>query len=196
MNGIRGLAEADLRLHRGRVEVRHLKTLGPLPVLWDRWRIAPGWNARLSLGELLDSWPAGEGLMLDLKGSRRRLSELVVAELGRRLDDRPFAICARAQSLLEPFADLPVPRFCSLGSARQLRLFLQSPDSGRLDGVSIHERLLDAEVVRALKARTSLVLSWPVNRFDRAVELLGFGVDGLISDDVPAVAASVAGASA
>ena len=32
--------EADVRLWRGRLEVRHLKTLGPIPVLWDRWRLA------------------------------------------------------------------------------------------------------------------------------------------------------------
>ena len=35
------LVEADVHLRRGRIEVRHLKTLGPLPVLWDRWRLAP-----------------------------------------------------------------------------------------------------------------------------------------------------------
>ena len=28
--------EADLHLYAGRIEVRHLKTLGPVPVLWDR----------------------------------------------------------------------------------------------------------------------------------------------------------------
>ena len=47
------LVEADLHLRRGRIEVRHLKTLGPLPLLWDRWRLAPGWRPRLELGALL-----------------------------------------------------------------------------------------------------------------------------------------------
>ena len=28
--------EADVHLYAGRLEVRHLKTLGPFPVLWDR----------------------------------------------------------------------------------------------------------------------------------------------------------------
>ena len=32
--------EADLHLFRGRLEVRHLKTVGPLPILWDQWTLA------------------------------------------------------------------------------------------------------------------------------------------------------------
>ena len=62
------LVEADLHLRRGRVEVRHLKTLGPLPLLWDRWRLAPGWRPRLELPALLEAAAPGTELMLDLKG--------------------------------------------------------------------------------------------------------------------------------
>ena len=29
--------ECDVHAYRGRLEVRHLKTAGPLPFLWDRW---------------------------------------------------------------------------------------------------------------------------------------------------------------
>ena len=47
------LVEADIRLFRGRLEVRHLKTLGPIPVLWDRWRLANPFAPRLQLDELL-----------------------------------------------------------------------------------------------------------------------------------------------
>ena len=36
--------EADLHLWRGRLELRHLKTAGPLPVYWDRWALAPPWR--------------------------------------------------------------------------------------------------------------------------------------------------------
>jgi glycerophosphoryl diester phosphodiesterase len=51
-----------------------------------------------------------------------------------------------------------------------------------VDGVSIHERLLDARVVTDLRAVAGLVLTWPVNAPARARELVGLGVDGLISD--------------
>ena len=37
------LIEADVHLFAGRLEVRHLKTLGPFPILWDRWELAPPW---------------------------------------------------------------------------------------------------------------------------------------------------------
>ena len=33
--------ECDVHRHRGHLEVRHLKTAGPLPFLWDRWELAP-----------------------------------------------------------------------------------------------------------------------------------------------------------
>ena len=31
------VVEADVHLFRGRLEVRHAKTLGPFPRLWERW---------------------------------------------------------------------------------------------------------------------------------------------------------------
>src|SRR6188508_3273249 len=69
-----GLVEADVHLFRGRLEVRHLKTLGPLGVLWDRWYLAPPGTPRLELHELLAA--TDTALMLDLKGGGR---------LGRRV---------------------------------------------------------------------------------------------------------------
>ena len=46
------LVEADVRLYRGRLEVRHLRTVGPLPILWDRWQLAAPRRRRLQLAEL------------------------------------------------------------------------------------------------------------------------------------------------
>ena len=47
------LVEADLRYHRGRLEVRHLKTMGPVPLLWDRWSSPHPGTARFFLQDLL-----------------------------------------------------------------------------------------------------------------------------------------------
>src|ERR1043165_6320050 len=97
-----GLIEADVHLFRGRLEVRHLKTLGPLPVFWDRWYFASPPTPRLELRELLAA--TGAPVMLDLKGGRR---------LGRRvagLVDRPVTVCSRRWSALEPFAGRPEVR--------------------------------------------------------------------------------------
>src|SRR5690348_2407672 len=76
------VVEADLHLYAGRIEVRHLKTLGPVPVLWDRWTLAPPWAPRLRLERLLAAVGAHTELMLDLKGRDRRLPALVAAALG------------------------------------------------------------------------------------------------------------------
>ncbi len=61
--------EADLHLWRGELELRHLKTAGPLPVYWDRWALAAPWRRFPRLDELLASVQPETALMLDLKGS-------------------------------------------------------------------------------------------------------------------------------
>jgi glycerophosphoryl diester phosphodiesterase len=172
--------EADVRLWRGRLEVRHLKTLGPLPILWDRWRLGNPFAPRLELRDVLASAHPGTHFLLDLKGRRARLGELVLDAL---LRDRPVTVCARSRRLLAPFIGLEgVHVFQSVGSRRQLKALLRTADGLLLDGVSIHARLLDEEVLADLRRRTSTVFSWPVNSVQRAQQLVSLGVDGLISD--------------
>lgn len=174
------LVEADVRLWRGRLEVRHLKTVGPLPILWDRWRLANPFAPRLQLHDLLGHARADTELLLDLKGWNRRLAELVLDALppGRRV-----AVCARSRALLAPFADRADVRvFQSIGSRRQLRALLRRDDGLVVDGFSIHERLLDERVVGELRRRAAVVISWPVNSLPRARELAQLGVSGMISD--------------
>jgi hypothetical protein len=172
------LVEADVRLWRGRAEIRHLKTLGPIPILWDRWRLANPFAPRLRLQELLAAAAPETQLLLDLKGRDPRLADLVLAALP---PGRTVTVCARSPRLLERLAGHDAVRvFGSVGSRRQLRKLL----AGRLalDGVSIHERLLDERVVAALAERTQTVITWPVNTAARARELALLGVHGLISD--------------
>jgi len=182
------LVEADLRIRKGRIEVRHLKGAWPLPVLWDRWRLAPAWGHRLSLPALLAAAPHELELLLDLKGSRRRLAELVRDVLVPHLPARRVTVCARDWGLLDAFRDLPVRRVLSVGSTRQLERLLERYAGTRIDGVSIHERLLDAHAVRALRELADVVMTWPVNAPERARELLRLGVDGLITDDPRSIA--------
>ena len=150
--------EADVHLFAGRLEVRHLKTVGPLPILWDRWALAPPWTPRLLLRRLLAASTPATHLMLDLKGR-----DLAVAQqVARALDDegaaRPITICAREWRLLAAFADRRDVRCVhSVGNARQMRRLLREEAPY---GVSIHRRLLDASVVRELKARARVVMSF------------------------------------
>jgi glycerophosphoryl diester phosphodiesterase len=181
------IVEADVCLYRGRLEVRHLRTLGPLPILWDRWRLELPWRPRLTLVDLLEETAPQTELMLDLKGRRRRVSDETLHSIEPYLGMRRFTICARRWELLEPFAGRPVRRFYSIGTSRQLRCFLERFASERLDGVSIHERLLQAQSLTSLRAIAGIVMTWPVNGPGRAQELVRLGVDGLITDDVAAV---------
>jgi glycerophosphoryl diester phosphodiesterase len=186
------LVEADVRLYRGRLEVRHLKTAGPIPVLWDRWEMRASWRERLRLDALLEATSPQTELMLDLKGPRMRLAEGVLRTIGPYLGERRFTVCARWWRLLEPFAGTPVRRIYSVGSARQLRELLSRFANGQLEGVSIHERLADKQTVAALGEIADVIMAWPVNEPERARALLRLGVAGLITDRAAAMSRALA----
>jgi glycerophosphoryl diester phosphodiesterase len=176
------VVEADLHLFRGRIEVRHLKTLGPIPVLWDRWSLASPFAPRLLLGELLGNVGKETQLMLDLKGRDPRLSDSVLRAL-QEIEPRRTIVCSRSWHLLEPFSGEGTIRVLhSVGSRWQLRALLRRFPAGSLQGVSIHARLLDRTVVDKVRERAELVFSWPVNTLARARELAAWGVSGMISD--------------
>lgn len=184
------LVEADVHLYRGRLEVRHLKTLGPLPVLWDRWYVASPRTPRLELAELLDHVDADTALLLDLKGRDRRLSLRVAATLSSR---QPVTVCSRNWHLLEPFLDDPHVRAVhSVGSRRQLRALRRRFAGRRLAGVSIHQRLLTPRIVADLRARSEIIVSWPVATVEEARRLAAWGVDGVITERFEALAPALA----
>lgn len=177
------LVEADVRLFHGRLEVRHLKTVGPLPILWDRWELANPFAPRLLLSELLGAVAPSTGLMLDLKGWDRRLPGRVLAALRTQSPGLPLAVCSRSWALLEPFRARPGTRLVhSVGNARQLRALRRRVGARRLDAVSIHERLLDRETANELSRLADVVMTWPVTTMRQARRLLGWGVTGLITD--------------
>lgn len=182
------LIEADVRLHRGRLEVRHLKSAGPLPLLWDRWEVASYRRPWLQLESLLEATSDRTELMLDLKGPRMALAQRVRDALDPYLGARPFTVCARRWALLDVFAGLPVRRVRSVGTRRQLDRLLADRSDATPEGVVVHAKLLDARVVAELRAVADVVLSWPVNTPERARELLSLGVHGLISDRAEAIA--------
>jgi glycerophosphoryl diester phosphodiesterase len=183
------LVEADVHLYRGRLEVRHLKTLGPLPFLWDRWYLASPRTPRLELMALLDHVDSETELLLDLKGRDPRLSLRVAAELARRQPVSPVTVCSRNWRLLEPFLDEPHIRSVhSVGSRRQLRALRRRFAGRRLSGVSIHQRLLNPRTVADLRARSEIIVSWPVATVEEARRLAAGGVDGVITERFEALA--------
>jgi glycerophosphoryl diester phosphodiesterase len=177
------MVEADVWLFRRRPEVRHLKTIGPIPILWDRWYLANPFAPRLLLPHLLGALGPGQHLMLDLKGRNRRLVDHVLHAMRHLPPGAVLTVCSRTWSLLAPFRSATaVAAVHSVGSARQLRAIHARYAGQRLDGVSIDDRLLDRETVRALNTLTDVVLAWPVASLERARRLVDWGVSGLITE--------------
>ncbi len=179
------LAEADVRYHRGRLEVRHLKSMGPVPLLWDKWLVVPAWKPRLSFAELLAAAPPGCELMLDLKGGRGHDPKEVLAAIERDLPGREYTVCSQFWSLLAPFHGVPGVRVVhSIGSERMLQAVLPHLERHRSDAVSIHKKLLHPGSVAKLLERVSLIMTWPVNQEEELRRLQSWGVNGFIIDDV------------
>lgn len=171
-----------MRLFRGRLEVRHLKTVGPVRIYWDRWRLCGPRAAILDLDTLLAAAAPATRLMLDLKGFDPRLGGAVLAALDRHPAAR-VTLCARHWHHLAAFEGRPgVELVRSVGNRTQLRAVRRLLATRPLDGISIHRRLLTPAVVAELRERVPLVLSWPVNTEEIASLLAGWGVNGLISD--------------
>jgi glycerophosphoryl diester phosphodiesterase len=177
-----GLVEADLHLFAGRLEVRHLKRAGPLPILWDGWQLAPPWRRRLELRDLLAATRPDTELMLDLKGLDPRLARRVGDVLAAEPVPRRITVCARNWRLLGPLDGLANVRVVhSVRTRPELRGLWRRLDRRTVGGVSIHREILDAALVDRLRARTELLLSWPVESEEIARTLAGWGVQGLIS---------------
>jgi glycerophosphoryl diester phosphodiesterase len=179
------LVEADLWLHRGRVEVRHLRTFGelPVPVLWDRWQLARGWGERLTLPELLAAASPGTRFLLDLKGIDVRLASQVRRTMAALAPDRPYAVCSQSWELLEAFRGNELALIVhSVGDERMLRDIQERLTWHEHQAVGVDHRLLTAPRVTALRDLVPAVFAWTVNSESRMHELVDWGVNGIISD--------------
>jgi glycerophosphoryl diester phosphodiesterase len=176
------VVEADVFLHRGRLEVRHSKTLGPVPVLWDRWSLAPGWGPRFLLSDLLESADQGTLLMIDLKRDAPGLSATLAGAMRDLAPGRPYLVCSQVWSAVAPFERETVAKpVYSIGSAPALQRFREQ-EHGQEGWISIHERLVTPGTAPMLRDSAAFVMSWPVNSERRIEELLKLGVRGMITD--------------
>jgi glycerophosphoryl diester phosphodiesterase len=183
--------EADVRLHGGRLEVRHLKTMRYLPLLYDRWKIfgrrigfsiAPGWTNRLVLAKLLGALAPETGLMIDLKGDDKTLTPSVLAALRDAGSTRRIIVCSQNWHHIDPLLDEPtVTAVHSIGRAFQLERFFARPGF-KAQGISIDASLLNADVVDKLHERAPMVVTWPINSIPMLERVSSFGVDGVIID--------------
>jgi glycerophosphoryl diester phosphodiesterase len=184
------LVELDIWPYRGKLEVRHLKTMGPVPLLWDRkpYRLVSARAPRLELSELLDGHERGE-LMLDLKGRDVAASVAVRDEMRSLQPGAEYTVCSQSWTLLETFRDEPGVRVVhSVGSELRLRS-LERRLPAHATGVGVNVRLLTRERVQRLRELVPLVATWRVNDADTLDRVLDWGVTAVITDSLHIVRA-------
>lgn len=177
--------ECDVHEHRGQLEVRHLKTAGPLPFLWDKWELASAAAPRLGLSELMAANQHGVTFMLDLKGRRASTGRAVVDLLHEGGYRQPILVCSRHWPLVDAFSQVPfVHRVLSARNRGELsRLRRRLSSAGPVHGVSVHRSLLNRDVVAELHRNVEVVMTWPVNDLAALDHMLDLGVTGIISDE-------------
>jgi glycerophosphoryl diester phosphodiesterase len=188
--------EADVHAHRGRLEVRHHKSMGPLPWLWDRhgpgllpsprdrWELMRA-TEQLQLRELLDAAEGGATLMLDLKGVGR-VGPAVVRLLHARSPSAPVIVCGRWWPSVDVFTGREWARpVLSARSRTELTKLRRRVQRGPAPyGVSVHSSLVSREVVDELRRRVDVVMTWPVNDDQALDQVIAAGVNGVISDEL------------
>lgn len=188
------LVEADVHLFRGRLEMRHHKSLGPW-FLWEAGRLER--RGRLVVPELRRLIEAIEGdhrLMLDLKGVHPWLAGRVARTLHELAPGTPFTVCTQHWWMVRAFRFYPQVRVVlSAGSRRGLRRLFRRLRGSPVYGVSVHRRLLTPATVNRLRHGVEVVMTWPVDTPTGLAHARHLGVGGVISknsallDDVLAV---------
>ena len=178
--------ECDVHEYRGSLEVRHLRTAGPLPFLWDRWELASASAPRLGLQALLEADRHGTTFMLDLKGRHTTVARSVARLLHQIGHHHPVVVCGRYWPAVETAAELPfvlpvlsARKRVELASLRERLARGGEPPYG----VSIHRSLLDEQAVAYLRRHVEVVMSWPLNDLASLDRMVGIGVNGIITDE-------------
>lgn len=175
------LVEADIHAYRGRLEVRHRKTLGPW-WLWDRGELVRRRDVRVpQLHELLTAADGDPRLMLDLKGIHPWLPRRLAAAL----PGTAVTICTQHWWMFPAFRDLANIRFVlSAGSRRGLRRLRARLRRRPAYGVCVHRRLLTPETVTELRRNADVVFTWPVDTAAELADARRLGVDGAIGKNL------------
>ncbi len=182
------VVEADVQAVRGTLEVHHGRSLRPLPLVLDRWRLSHERSRRLHLVELVAALASGTTVMLDLKDRTPHGVAAVVSLLEQSPPDQPVWVCGRHWPSIEPFETLPYARTVlsarTRGELARLlpRLHDDAARGVRHHGVSMHVSLVTPAVVASLLERVGLVMSWPVNSTTTLDTVAAAGVRGIITD--------------
>jgi glycerophosphoryl diester phosphodiesterase len=174
-------------LYRSRIEVRHLKTMRRIPLLWDRWKLAPGWTARLRLEALLRAAWQGSRIYLDLKGTTPGLPAAAMAMMRELAPGRPYAVSSPNWGFLEPFSDArdaEVRVIYTAGDQQMLRGVTGPLRDHPGSSVAVHRALVNPASVERLREVADTVFCWTLNDEATLRHALDCGVRGVISDNL------------
>ena len=178
------LVEADVHAYRGRLEVRHLRSMGGLPWLWDATGVVHRRrHEHLELGDLVAALGDDHRLMIDLKGVHPRLAPSVARLLREATPDRGLSVCTKSWWMLDAF-DVPVRRVLSAATRRGLSRLRARVALAPVHGVSIRRSLLSPSLVEELHRGTDLVMTWPVDTPEALADARRLGVDAVISKEM------------
>jgi len=175
------MLETDIWYYKGRIEVRHLHRAGP--ILWERWRLAPGWGPPFTLRDLLQGTPDDALLFLDLKGRELDFGDALIAELEMTAPDRLIAVCGRNYPQLHPLLGHPnIVPFYSVGETKEWALAWSFLEEMKYPALSLKFDLATPDTLQRLREMDATVVCWGVNTPGQLTRLEELGLDGATTD--------------
>jgi glycerophosphoryl diester phosphodiesterase len=198
------LVEADVYAFRGRIEVRHARTLGP----WssrrfevDRWRprLIAAAQPRPLLRDIVIAAGSAAPLMLDIKGAARSAGSVgyqVAAAWDEARPGGPLTVSAQAWAALGAFLTKPtrpggrlrpregVTAVLSAGTARQAAVVAARAAAIEGAGIGLPAGLLNRSRARAMREVTDTLFCWGLATREQVRQAHEWGVTHAIVDDV------------
>ena len=181
--------EADVWVVRGRVVAHHERPLGRVPLMLSERGLRPPIPNPVSLEELLAAVEGYCGLILDVRSWFGDPAPDLYRGLAPQVSRAHLAVTCeswkvgdRLRAWLE---DIPVSY--SIQAERQLRRYVDRRIDGDLDGSPIavrHTLLHHPAEVEALHAHTPHIAAWTVDDVERALQLVEWGVDEVVSNNL------------
>src|SRR5262245_14467475 len=141
--------EVDVWLHRGRLAVRHDRTMGPVSYYWEKWRVWRRSGKTLVLDDVLAALPERMGVMLDLKGTERDMPEAILQSLRRHGHGHPVMVSSRFWDHLPSLIDYPdILLFFSVGRPWEMWRVRRLRGVRERDAVCVRYGMLAAGGVR------------------------------------------------
>jgi glycerophosphoryl diester phosphodiesterase len=189
--------------------VRHERQIGPFPVYFDHLANLPptarppllsiaGWYLRVvrrpvTLSDIAPRLVGTKAVMLDLKGNAGRLRIAYAAGLRRQLSEQPLSevtVSGYDWRLLHDLQSVPGVRACySANTLQRLNRLWRARNQLLIETVGLHHAIITPEVLAGFKDSGIAVYTWTVDDAERARQLIDWGIDGLISNDLGLLAA-------